>query len=62
MASTPRARAIESYARRSLEDDHKAHKDVGAQAADQPSSSSASSAAFAATPNTGERPTWAPKR
>jgi hypothetical protein len=60
MASTPRAQAMESYTRRSIEDDHKAHKDVGAQPADQ--SSSGSSATFATTPNTGERPTWAPRR
>jgi hypothetical protein len=51
---------MESYTHQSIEDDHKAHKDVGAQPADQ--SSAGSSTAFATTPNTGERPTWAPKR
>jgi hypothetical protein len=55
-----RVRAMESYARRSIEEDHAAHKDVAAASSDRPAQRPESS--FASTPNTGERPTWAPDR
>jgi hypothetical protein len=55
-----RVRAMESYAKRSIEEDHAAHKDVAAASSDQPAQRSETS--FANTPYTGERPTWAPER
>jgi hypothetical protein len=55
-----RVRAMESYAKRSIEEDHAAHKDVAAGSSDRPAQRPKSS--FANTPNTTERPTWAPER
>jgi hypothetical protein len=52
---------MESYAQRSIEEDHAAHVDAGdGSAADRPAPRPSTS--FANTPNTGERPTWAPRR
>ncbi len=61
MAKTPRAQAMENYAKRSIEEDHAAHKDVaGGSSSDRPAQRPSTN--FSATPNTTERPTWAPKR
>jgi hypothetical protein len=63
MSTEPRAssaRRILAYTERSIEDDHKAHKDVNAGSSDRPAQRP--NTTFSTTPNTGKRPTWAPER
>jgi hypothetical protein len=57
---SPSTRRILAYTERSIEDDHRTHKDVNAESSDRPAQRP--DATFSATPNSGGRPTWAPER